>query len=60
MPSTSFQDIETAIKTWGLNSIAVAHQVGGRAAITVDGKTTVYPMWLALRQVNLLGVERGV
>lgn len=58
--TASFADVEAAIKTWSLSGIVIAHKVGGRVALTVDGVTTVYPMWLAVHQVNLIGVERGV
>lgn len=60
MSTVTFAEIEAAIKTWHLTGTVVAHKVGGRAALTVDGVTTVYPLWLALRQVNLIGAERGV
>jgi hypothetical protein len=58
--TTSFADVEAAIKTWSLADVVLAHKVGGRVALTVDGVTTVYPAWLAVHQVNLIGVERGV
>ena len=58
--TATFADVELAIKTWSLSSVVVAHKVGGRVALTVDGQTTVYPAWLAVHQVNLIGVERGI
>lgn len=58
--TATYADVEAAIKVWSLSAVVVAHKVGGRVALTVDGTTTVYPAWLALRQVNLIGADRGV
>jgi hypothetical protein len=58
--SVTLDDVQAAIVSWRLTGIVSAKPYGGKVELTVDGESRLYPAWLALQQVNLLGVDRGL
>lgn len=53
----TYEQVLQAVEDWKLTDCITVRRVGGRVALTIDGKEHVYPIWLALQKVNLLGAE---
>ena len=53
----TYEQVLQAVEDWKLTDCIAVRRVGGRVALTIEGKEQVYPIWLALQKVNLLGVE---
>lgn len=53
----TYEQVLQAVEDWRLTDCITVRRVGGRVALTIDGKEHVYPIWLALQKVNLLGAE---
>ena len=53
----TYEQVLQAVEDWRLTDYIAVRRVGGRVALTIEGKEQVYPTWLALQKVNLLGVE---
>jgi hypothetical protein len=57
--NVKFEDVQSAITSWRLDGCVTATLHKGKVLLEVDGEGALYPCWLALRKVNLLGAERG-
>lgn len=57
--SVSIDEVKAAIASWRIEGFVEANAYGGKVELVVDGESRIYPAWLALRQVNLIGAERG-
>lgn len=53
----TYEQVLQAVEDWRLTDYIAVRRVGGRVALKIEGKEQVYPTWLALQKVNLLGVE---
>ena len=55
--TTTYADVLRAIEAWQLESIVEASNVKGKAILTYDGTTAVYPYWLAVRKIGMIGAD---
>lgn len=55
--TTAHADVLASVKSWSLQAVVACREVKGKTEITYKGESQLYPHWLALRKINLIGAS---
>lgn len=54
------KDVLASVESWMIENVVKCKEVNGRTELTYNNKTVVFPHWLALQKVNMIGASQGI